>query len=212
MAKPAYTRLEVDERRRQLLERGADLFTRYAYDEISMAGIAREAGISKALLYHYFPSKSDFFQATLAQAAADLAARTAPQPGLGPGEQLRASLGAFLAWIEDHSDSYTKLIQSAGTVPEVRQLMERVRTMTVERILAGLVAGEDPPPPRARTAVAAWLWFMDGACLDWLAHRDFTREELLEQLVGALAGALSAAGDSEMAARLELHQTHASRR
>jgi AcrR family transcriptional regulator len=211
VSKPAYTRLGVDERRRQLLEHGAELFTRYAYDEISMADIAREVGISKALLYHYFPSKSDFFQATLAQAAADLAARTAPQPGLGPGEQLRASLGAFLAWIEDHSDSYKKLIQSAGTVPEVRQLVEGVRTMTVEQILAGLAAGEDPPP-RARTAVAAWLWFIDGACLDWLAHRDFTREELLEQLVGALAGALRAAGDSEMSARLELDATHASRR
>src|SRR5438445_10821312 len=107
MAEPAYTRLEVDERRRQLLEHGADLFTRHGYDEISMAEIAREAGISKALLYHYFPSKSAFFQATLAQAAAELAVRTAPDPALPPGAQLRASLDAFLGWIEDHSASYT---------------------------------------------------------------------------------------------------------
>src|SRR4051812_42417887 len=103
MTEPAYTRLEVDERRRQLLEHGADVFTRYGYDEISMAGIAREAGISKALLYHYFPSKSDYFQATLAQAAAELVARTAPDPALAPGAQLRESLGAFLAWVEERS-------------------------------------------------------------------------------------------------------------
>ena len=64
VAEPAYTRLENDERRRRLLELGADLFTRHAYDEISMAQIAREAGISKALLYHYFPSKQDYFVAT----------------------------------------------------------------------------------------------------------------------------------------------------
>ena len=77
MAGPAYTRLDVDERRRQLLDLGAELFTRHAYDELSMAKIAREAGISKALLYHYFPSKQAYFAATLEQAAAELAARDA---------------------------------------------------------------------------------------------------------------------------------------
>ena len=37
MSEPAYTRLDVDERRRRLLERGADLFARHSYDELSMA-------------------------------------------------------------------------------------------------------------------------------------------------------------------------------
>ena len=72
MSEPAYTRLDVDERRRRLLERGADLFARHSYDELSMAAIAREAGVSKALLYHYFPSKQDFFGAVLAEGAAEL--------------------------------------------------------------------------------------------------------------------------------------------
>ena len=70
---PAYTRLDVDERRRRLLELGADLFTRFAYDELSMAKIAKEAGISKALLYHYFPSKEAYFVATLEEKAEELA-------------------------------------------------------------------------------------------------------------------------------------------
>jgi AcrR family transcriptional regulator len=201
VSEPAYTRLETDERRRQLLEYGADLFTRYGYDEISMAGIAREAGISKALLYHYFPSKSQYFQATLAQAAAELAARTAPDPALAPGEQLRESLGAFLTWVEERSASYAKLMQSAATVAEVRELVERIRSATAERILEGL-GGDGPHRPRARTAVIAWLWFMDGACLDWLAHRDFDRDALRDQLLMTLQGALEAAGAPKMAAAL----------
>ena len=65
MADPAYRRLDVDERRRQLLERGAELFTSHRYDELSMSRIAAEVGISKSLLYHYFPSKQAFFEATL---------------------------------------------------------------------------------------------------------------------------------------------------
>ena len=55
-----------------------------------MAQIAREAGISKALLYHYFPSKQAYFAATLEQAAAELAETTQPDPELPPVEQLAA--------------------------------------------------------------------------------------------------------------------------
>ena len=84
MSGPAYTRLHVDERRRQLLELGADLFATHSYAELSMARIAREAGISKALLYHYFPSKQDFFVATLQQGAEEIARRTEPDPDLPP--------------------------------------------------------------------------------------------------------------------------------
>ena len=93
MGGPAYTRLDVDERRRRLLELGADLFTRFAYDELSMAQIAREAGISKALLYHYFPSKEAYFLATLEEKAAELAERTQPDPELPPFEQLSGLAG-----------------------------------------------------------------------------------------------------------------------
>ena len=82
----AYTRLDVDERRRRLLDRGAELFERHAYDELSMARIAKEAGISKALLYHYWPSKEAYFVATLEEKAAELAERTEPDPALEPAE------------------------------------------------------------------------------------------------------------------------------
>jgi AcrR family transcriptional regulator len=94
VSEPTYTRLPVDERRRQLLELGADLFVRHDYGELSMARIAREAGISKALLYHYYPSKREFFRATLALAAQELRELTEPDPTLAPLEALRASLDA----------------------------------------------------------------------------------------------------------------------
>jgi AcrR family transcriptional regulator len=188
---PAYTRLENDERRRRLLELGADLFTRHAYDEISMAQIAREAGISKALLYHYFPSKQDYFVATLATGAEELRSRVEPDPDLPPAEALTAAVDAYLGWIDDNAEAYEKLLQSAATVPEVRELVEGVRAATVERIVEGIGASGQPA---ARTAVRGWLWFMDGACLDWIAHRDLERPQLLGMLLGTLFGALMAAG------------------
>jgi AcrR family transcriptional regulator len=195
MAEPAYTRMQVDVRRRQLLELGADLFARHSFAELSMARIAREAGISKALLYHYFPTKRDFFLATLLEAAEEVRRRTEPDPALSPGEALAGSLDAFLGWIEENETAYRKLLESAGSVPEVRALIDEVRDRTSARILDGLGAGDDPPP-RVRAAVRGWLWFMDGAILDWFEHRDLSRTELRDFLLGSLAGALTAAGSA----------------
>jgi hypothetical protein len=76
-------------------------------------------------------------------------------------------------------------------VPEVRDLVEAVRDETAARILDGLGATDNV---RARTAVRGWLRFMDGACLDWIAHRDMERAELHGLLVGTLGGALVASG------------------
>jgi AcrR family transcriptional regulator len=194
MGSPAYTRLDVDERRRRLLELGAELFGRHGYEHLSMAGIAREAGISKALLYHYFPSKQAYFAATLEQAAAELAHETEPDPARPPLEQLSASLDAFLRWVERHTAAYEKLIRSVGAVPEVRELVERVRADTADRILAGIAQGREPAPA-LRAAVRGWLWFMDGAVLDWIAHRDMSREQVHGLLLETLLGAANAAGE-----------------
>jgi AcrR family transcriptional regulator len=200
MGEPAYTRMQVDERRRQLLELGTELFARHSFGELSMARVAREAGISKALLYHYFPSKQDYFVATLQEAAEEVRRRTEPDPDLPPADALAASLDAFLGWIEENELAYRKLMESAGSVPEVGALVAQVRDRTSARILAGLGAGEHPPP-KLRAAARAWLWFMDGAILDWLEHRDLERGELRDFLLGSLAGAVAAAGAGDLLGR-----------
>ena len=194
MAGPAYSRLQTDERRRQLLDAGARVFTERSYDDASMAEVARAAGISKGLLYHYFPSKRDLFVATLEAAAAELREITEPDPSLPVPEQLVSVLDAYLAWIDEHADSYAKLMESASGSDDVRSYMAQVRAGTVERMLAALVTGCDPAA--IRTALHGFLWFMDGACLDWLAHRDLTREQVRDMLVTTFAGAIGAAMQS----------------
>jgi AcrR family transcriptional regulator len=156
-----------------------------------MARIAKEAGISKALLYHYFPSKQDLFLATLGEAAAEVSRLTEPDPSLPPAQALAKSLDAFLAWVDENELAYRKLIESAGSVPEVGALIAEIRDRTSARILAGIGASGSA---EARAVTRAWLWFMDGAILDWFEYRDLDRRELGELLLGSLAGALSAAG------------------
>jgi len=198
---PAYQRLDVDERRRRLLELGAELFTRHTYAELSMAAIAREAGISKALLYHYFPSKQAYFVATLEQQAEELARLIAVDPALPPTTQLARALDAFLGWVEANAEGYGKLLEGATTHAEVRELVDQVRAGTADRILAGL-SPDAPPPPALRAAVHGWLWFMDGAITDWLRYRDILRDDLLGLLLGTLYGAVTASGAPGVAERI----------
>jgi AcrR family transcriptional regulator len=188
----AYRRLDVDERRAQLLEVGTELFTKHSFEELSMAQIAREAGISKALLYHYFPSKEEFFKAALAEAAAELAQRTAPDDALPPMEQISASTKAFVEWIGERGGAYMKLLQSVGAVPELRETMTAIRDFTSARIIDGLVPEAERTPSK-RAAVRAWLWFMDGVLLDWIEHRDRDADAVAGQLTDSLVALLKAA-------------------
>ena len=186
---PSYSRLDVDERRAQLLEVGTELFTKHSFEELSMARVAREAGISKALLYHYFPSKEEFFKAALAEAAAELAQRTAPDESLPPLEQVRRSTKAFVEWIGERGDAYAKVLQSVGAVPELRETMTAIRDVTSARIIDGLVPH---PTPGKRAAARAWLWFMDGVLLDWIEHRDREAGAVADQLTDSLVALLDA--------------------
>jgi AcrR family transcriptional regulator len=157
-----------------------------------MAQIAREAGISKALLYHYFPSKEEFFKAALAEGATELAERTVPDESLPPLEQVRASTKAFVGWIGERGPAYMKLLQSVGAVPELRETVTSIRDLTSARIIDGLVP-EGERTPAKRAAVRAWLWFMDGVLLDWIEHADRDADAVADQLVDSLVALLDAA-------------------
>jgi AcrR family transcriptional regulator len=196
MPKPAYTRLQVDERRRQLLEAGATLFADHVYEDITMAQIANVAGVSKPLLYHYFPSKIDLFKAAVAEHADELR-RVLEAPSQGtPVQRLTQALDAYLKWIAEHERTWIKLMQSAATLPEARQLVDEFRSRTLGELAHGLT-GDQNPRPALRTALHGWLGYIDAAILDWTAHHDLTRIQLRELLLAAFGAAVYVAQQAD---------------
>jgi AcrR family transcriptional regulator len=202
VSSPAYSRLDVDERRRQLLDASARVFTERRYDEVSMSEIAAAAGISKGLLYHYFTNKQELFRATLEDAARDIAVRVEPDESLAPAERVSRSLDAYLDWIEAHEASYVRLIEDVGSVSEVRELVTRVREDTA--VLIARQAVQADPPRALVTAALGWLWFMDGVCLDWLKRRHMTRAQVRDMLLAVLFGSVMAASSVEPSIELKL--------
>jgi AcrR family transcriptional regulator len=66
MARPAKT----DEKRKELLAKAVTCFTRYGYSKTTLDDVARETGINKASLYHYFKNKDELFLQVLLQVSA----------------------------------------------------------------------------------------------------------------------------------------------
>src|SRR5947209_20620808 len=58
---PRWQRLDHDERRRQILLVARRLFSERNYDAVSTSEIAREAGVARGLLHHYFGTKRELY-------------------------------------------------------------------------------------------------------------------------------------------------------
>lgn len=193
------SRLSTDARRAQLLSSGVELLGHRPYDEVSIEEIAQAAGVSKGLLYHYFPTKQDFVLAALERGQEELAELTAPDQSLPPADQLGASLDRFLDFVEEHAVAYTAIFRSrGGSDAAVQAALEAGRQQRMDAVLDALAVWEGAPQttrrtPALETAVQGWFFFVEGAVLRWLEQRDIEREQLSELLRLALLGSLQAA-------------------
>ena len=194
MTSPARTRLDLDARRRQLVGIGLDLFSDRAYDEIAIDDIAAQAGISKGLLYHYFPSKRDFYVEVIREAARDLRERTEPDGTLPPIDRLSESLDAYLRHVEEHARGHATLLRGGiGSDPEVRAIVDENRAVFALRIIDAMVEQGAEATPAVRLAVRGWIGFVEAVSLDWVERGEVTRPEVLALLVQTLGWAVTAA-------------------
>ncbi len=169
-------RLEIDARRAQLLELGRELFMTHRYEDLSIGDIAQAAGISKGLLYHYFPSKRSFYSESLRAVAYELLRDAMPPPNLPPIERLRAGVDAFFAFIGRHRPVFAALIQR-GILrdPEVIGILEDTKLRFLDRLLT-----EFADARISRNALSGWIGFVAASVLDWFERPDVTERELAD--------------------------------
>lgn len=188
----ARTRLGLDERRSQLIELGRVLFNARSYDEISIDDIAAAAGVSKGLLYHYFPSKRSFYVETVRTGAEQMTALTAVGEEYPPQERLGRGLDAYIEYVEANAPAYATLLRSGiGSDPEVASIVEETRRVLIDRIVRGLGVAEPSAP--LRIAMRAWIGFVEGASLEWIDHGGVSKAVLRALLVDALQSAVTSA-------------------
>ncbi|GGJ48177.1 TetR/AcrR family transcriptional regulator [Streptomyces brasiliensis] len=194
-------RMGVEERRQQLIGVALELFSRRSPDEVSIDEIASAAGISRPLVYHYFPGKLSLYEAALKRASEDLAGRFM-EPHEGPlGARLVRVMGRFFDFVEEHGPGFSALMRGGPAVGSsaTNALIDSVRQAAYVQILSHLEISD--PPPRLELVVRSWISLAESTALIWLDGRRVPRAELERQLVHDLAAltAVSAAHDEEMA-------------
>ena len=194
----------VDERRQQLIGVALELFSRRSPDDVSIDEIASAAGISRPLVYHYFPGKISLYEAALQRASDDLAARFV-EPHEGPlGARLLRVMRRYFDFVDEHGPGFSALMRGGPAVGSstTNALVDSVRQAAYVQILSHL--GVTDPPARLELVVRSWISLAESTALIWLDGRRIPREELEPQLVNDFAAlaAVSAAYDEEMAALL----------
>ncbi|MFG2781564.1 TetR/AcrR family transcriptional regulator [Streptomyces prunicolor] len=197
-------RMGVEERRQQLIGVALDLFSHRSPDEVSIDEIAAAAGISRPLVYHYFPGKLSLYEAALQRASDDLAGRfVVVQEGSLGGRLLRV-MGRFFDFVDDHGPGFAALMRGGPAVGSstTNALVDGVRQAAYLQILSHMKVQD--PPARLELMIRSWISLVESTALIWLDGRRIPRADLERQLVhdfGALA-AVSAAYDDELAALL----------
>src|SRR5712692_7667801 len=127
---PQARRLDTEVRTAQLVDVAKGLFAKRAYDEVKVEDVAAAAGVSEALVYHYFRTKRDLYAAVIRSASEDMAAVVEPDPNLPPLERLYASIDAYLEYVEGHAEGYRTLHEGGiGSDPDIRA----IRRQSTER-------------------------------------------------------------------------------
>ncbi|MEU2878042.1 TetR/AcrR family transcriptional regulator [Streptomyces sp. NPDC007070] len=197
-------RMGVEERRQQLIGVALELFSRRSPDDVSIDEIAAAAGISRPLVYHYFPGKLSLYEAALKRASEDLAGRFV-EPHEGPlGARLLRVMGRFFDFVDEHGPGFSALMRGGPAVGSTttNALIDSVRQAAYEQILAHLQVQD--PPARLELIVRSWISLAESTALIWLDGRRIPRAELEVQLVQDFAAlaAVAAARDEELTALL----------
>jgi len=192
-------RLDNEERRTQLLALGLEHFGGRAYDDVSIEAIAAAAGISKGLLYHYFPTKRAYYAATIREAATLCVACTETDEAMPPLLRLHAGLDGYLSYVRDHAKAYATLLRSGvGVDPEIARIVDETRATFIARLTAGFEPVMLPSSPTTSLALRGWIGFAEAVSLGWteaLAARTPapTQEQVSTLLANALLEILRAA-------------------
>jgi AcrR family transcriptional regulator len=121
---------KAKERRREILMGAARAFAHGGYDATNMDQIARECGLAKGHIYHYFRSKEEIFTEIRIDAVSRLIERLTAittAAAKDPELALRKAISAVIARIFDDEESYELgLPDPVSFSPENRK---RIRTL-----------------------------------------------------------------------------------
>jgi AcrR family transcriptional regulator len=183
-------RLTGEERRVAILDSALAVFSERGYHASSIDDIAREGGVSKALIYEHFASKQGLYAELLEQHAGELfsaLAEAISEAGSSASARLAVGFDAFYGFVEEHRVAWRMLFREA-TDPEAVAVLDRV-IAEVTSFVAGVIA-EDPGSRRGddeetrEQGIQVLAQLLVGAvqslAIWWADHQELPRRRIVE--------------------------------
>lgn len=202
---PRWQRLEHDERREQILRVARALVAERPSHSISMTEIAREAGVTRGLLNHYFGTKRDLELELLRQI---VHVPDPPAPADLEDVDLRALLAAYtddwLTMISRNREMWLAALGAAGLGrdPEVEAILDDAREQAAARIVAPVTALHPELSARElQPLIRAYSGLAEDATREWLQRRRLSRAQVHVLLTESLLSLITDAAPKVAAAR-----------
>jgi AcrR family transcriptional regulator len=178
---PRWRRLEPDQRRAQILACARRLFGERHYEAVSTTELARESGVARGLINHYFGTKRELYLEVVRElmfvpefAVEKLAHGTLEQ-------RVAASIDRFLGVIERNKAMWLATVGTGGygRDPDVEQIMQEADGIAAVRMLDTVGLGEVTDGREVLLAmIRAYTGMAKSATREWLTHKTLTRQQV----------------------------------
>ncbi|MBU2135172.1 MAG: TetR/AcrR family transcriptional regulator [Alphaproteobacteria bacterium] len=186
------TRLTPEARRDQILDRAAELVLADGLAAISMDGVARAAGVSKGLVYNYFPDRQALFAALLQREQRDLNDRgmRGALAASDFADLIRRTTGLYLCQTEARGALIAALLADPG-VARLMEAQDRVdREQAFRFFVRATRRAYGLPLPTAIAAVDL-LWAVTDRAGQLVGQGLMGAEEATEMCVSLFVGGLA---------------------
>lgn len=197
----ARRRLSPDDRRSELLTLGAEVFGKRPYDDVRIDEIAERAGVSRALMYHYFPDKRAFFAAVVKEQADRLIEATnhLPLPGQTLFDEVRTGVLAYMEYQRHYPHSaWAAYVGIGRSDPVLLGIDDEAKNRQLEHVMSRITDIEGPDAEFApeverniRVIVHGWLAFTFELCRQRIIDPSTDAEMLADSCAHALLDSVS---------------------
>jgi AcrR family transcriptional regulator len=191
-------RLPPAVRRDQLIDAALTIAARHGYENLAFEKVANRAGVTRNLVYHYFPGgRQELLEAAVHRAGEQLSSGWVTNPDVPLGERLAANLNRMMDHASEPTDAWQLYRQGRGSLdPALLQIAALYRDQVISNISFNQL-GTSKPPPVVRVALDGFLSYVE-TVIEAALEEKLPREQVIELVGDTLMAAMNAAAGASV--------------